>query len=483
MKIKEFIYILIVGTALTISSCKKEFLDEKPPTALPILEAIKNETDMADAVNGMYSALRSSSFFGRDIPVLGDVLADNAYVFSSNSGRYLQQMTYNYIAGSAEAANIYAQGYYAILQANRVIYAGSILPATNNSNQLRGEAYATRALAYLELVNFFATPFTVNPTADGVPLVTTPTFVSGPLIKPSRASVTDVYTKILSDLDSAYTLMPATNTGITAHGANSNYIAKYAAKAIQARAYLYKGDYTKAIEAAQLVVQSGGYTLATSANYLGYWSSPAATTTKLETIFELALNNATNSGTNGLDYIYAQAGYGDILSYDALYNLYTATDIRRSLFLTTSPTKSGTVYVNNKYSNVSNANDKDDIKIIRYSEVLLTLAESYARSGDNVNSLLFLNQVAQRRDPSFTGYTSTGATLQDNIVNERRKELAFEGLRYFDLTRLNLPVNRPVQTRTAPTTTTLPVTSSKRILPIPQAETDANPNVKQNPGY
>lgn len=483
MKLKKFIYILFAGVTIVSSSCKKEFLDEKPPTALPILEAIKNETDMADAVNGMYNALRSSSFFGRDIPVLGDVLADNAYVFSSNSGRYLQQMTYNYIAGSGEAANIYAQGYYAILQANRVIYAGGILPVTNNSNQLRGEAYTARALAYLELVNFFATPITIDPSADGIPLVTSPTFVTGPLIKPSRASVTVVYNKILSDLDSAYTLMPATNTGIVAHGANSNYIAKYAAKSVQARAYLYKGDYAKAIEAAQLVVQNGGYTLATSANYVGYWANPAATTTKLETIFELALNNATNNGTNGLDYIYAQAGYGDILSYDALYNSYTATDIRKNLFLTTSPTKSGTVYVNNKYSNVSNANDKDDIKIIRYSEVLLTLAEAYARTNDNANALVYLNQVAQRRDPSFVGYISTGVTLQNDIINERRKELAFEGLRYFDLTRLNLPVNRSTQTRTAPTTITLPVNSPKRILPIPQAEVDANPNVKQNPGY
>ncbi len=480
MKLKNYIYLLLAGT-ITISSCGKEFLDEQPPTALPIANAIKNESDMADAVNGMYSAMRSTLFYGRDIPVLGDELADNAYVFSSNSGRYLQEMNYTYINSNAEASNIWTQGYYAILQANRIIYAGGQLPATANSSQLRGEAYAARALCYLQLVNFYGAPFTVNPNAPGVPLVTQPSFGDAALAKPSRATVTQVYDKIISDLDSAFTLMPT--SGVTGHAVNSNYIAKYAAKAIQARAYLYKGDYANAITAAKSVVDNGGYTLSTAANYVAYWASPTAQTGKLETIFELALNNATNNGTTGLDYIYAQAGYGDLLGYDALYNSYSATDVRKNLFLTTSPTKSGTVYVNNKYSNVSNANEKDDVKIIRYSEVLLTLAEAYARTGDNANAVLYANQVAQRRDPSFTGFTSTGAALANDIVNERRKELAFEGLRYFDLTRLNLPVSRPTQSRTAPIVTTLDVTSPKRILPIPQSELDANKNITQNPGY
>ncbi len=479
MNLKKYIYILLAGTAL-VSSCSKDFLNENPPQSLPVNDAIKNENDMADAVNGMYATMRSSSFFGRDIPVLGDELADNAYISNSNSGRYLAQMQYNYIATNAEASNIWTQGYYSIAQANRIIYAGASIASTNNANQLRGEAYAARALCYLQLVNFFAQPFTVNPNAPGVPLVTQPTFVTGPQVRPSRATVTDVYNKIISDLDSAFTLMPT--SGVTGHAVNSNYIAKYATKAIQARAYLYKGDYANAITAAKSVVDNGGYTLATAANYVGYWASPTATTTKQETIFELALNNATNNGTNGLDYIYAQGGYGDLLAYDALYNSYSSTDVRRNLILTTSATR-GNVYVVNKYSNLSNANEKDDIKIIRYSEVLLTLAEAYARTGDAANAILYANQVAQRRDPSFSGFTGSGTALADAIVNERRKELAFEGLRYFDLTRLNLDVVRPTQTGTAPRATTLAASSTKRILPIPQAETDANPNISQNPGY
>jgi hypothetical protein len=480
MKIKQYIYILLAGT-FCVTACKKAFLNKIPPTSDPVTQSIKTQNDLADAVNGMYNAMRQYTFLGRDIPVLGDELADNAYIYGTNSGRYLPEMNYTLIATNAEANDIWSQGYYSILQANRIIYAASQLGNTPNINQLKGEAYTARALCYLELVNFFATPYTVNSAADGVPLVTTPTFVTGAFVKPARSSVAAVYSKIISDLDSAYAIMPA--TAISLHAANSEYISKYAAKAIEARAYLYKGDFANARDAALAVVTGGGYTLTSSTGLVAYWANPAPTSAKLETIFELALNSATNNGTNGLDYIYNQSGYGDALCYTDLYNQYSATDARKSLFLTASPTKPGTVYVVNKYSNVTNSSDKDDVKIIRYAEVLLTLAEGYAQTGDNVNALLYVNKVAQQRDPSFIGYADTGAALISDILNERRKELAFEGLRFFDLTRTASTITRPAQSNTAATISTIAPGDTRRILPIPQAEIDANASIKQNPGY
>ena len=485
MNSKKYIYLLFAAV-IGLTSCKKQFLDEKPPTSVPVAVAIKTESDLNDAVNGMYAAMRNYYLYGRDVPVLGDVLADNAYVSSTNSGRYLQEQNYTYIAINGEANNIWSQGYYSILQANRIIYAANTQfpTATDNINQIKGEAYIARALNYLELVNFYAKPFTVDPTADGLPLVTTPTNVTGTniasvFIKPARATVAAVYTKIISDLDSAYAMMPATNT---VHAVNSNYLSKYAAKAIEARAYLYEGEYAKARDAALLVVSGGGYSLTPSTSFASYWASPTPVTTKVETIFELALNTSTNNGFNGLDDIYAQAGYGDILCYTAFYDSYAATDVRKGLILTGKRGGAPALIVN-KYSNFTLATEKDDIKIIRYAEVLLTLAESYASLGDNANAQLYVNNLAQIRDPSFGGYNSTGAQLVNDILNERRKELAFEGLRYFDLQRLNLPVNRPTQANTSPTLPTLAAGDSRRILPIPQAEVDANANVKQNSGY
>ena len=116
------------------------------------------------------------------------------------------------------------------------------------------------------------------------------------------------------------------------------------------------------------------------------------------------------------------------------------------------------------------------------SEVYLIAAEASLPTNET-EARDFLNYIATRRDPSFTGYTSTGAALLEDILTERRKEMAAEGDRFHDLNRLKRPIvrsaNFPVNARN------IPYTVDKRLLPIPQRETDANPNIKsqQNPGY
>jgi hypothetical protein len=165
-----------------------------------------------------------------------------------------------------------------------------------------------------------------------------------------------------------------------------------------------------------------------------------------------------------------------------LYSTYTDTDVRKQLII---PGVRGgfNVWVNNKYPNSANQTDKDDIKIIRYAEVLLTLAESYNRNGDDADAKKYLDELIEKRDPGFKGNNHTGAALLTDIINERRKELAFEGLRFFDLTRLNVAIVRPQEQDSAPSIALIPIGDYRRILPIPKAEVDANPNTVQNPGY
>ena len=460
--------------------CKKSFLDESPSNAVDAATSIKTANDLADAVNGLYTAAKSSSFFGQNVPVLGDLLADNVFVSSSNYGQFITQSNYSFIATSGEPGGIWSQGYYTILQANRII--GADLPAGNTVNQLKGEAYTWRALSYLTLVNYFAPPYTVNPEAGGVPLTTTPTYITGPYIKLGRSTVSEVYKQIISDLDSAYLLMQAAPVAAGYHATNSNYIAKWAAKAVQARAYLYKGDYANARDAALTVVQGGGYTLAATAGaFSSYWTSATANTGKLETILELY--NGVSGSVTGLADLYYQAGNGEMLATAELYNLYSATDYRKGLILKgIRKGNSQPGLIVNKYSNFLNA-DKDEIKVIRYAEIILTLAESYARTGNETGAKTYLNQLAKLRDPAFAVYTSTGQQLLDDILNERRKELAFEGLRFFDLARLNLVINRPSQPFSYPLYPLVSLTDFRRLQPIPQGEIDANPKITQNPGY
>jgi len=467
---------------IVLTSCNNSFLDQAPSTSVDAATSIKTVNDLTDAVNGLYTAAKSSSLFGRDVHVLGDLLADNTFISSSNYGRFLTTNAYTFSASSSDASSIWSQGYYTILQANRIISAD--IPSSSTVDQLKGEAYTIRALTYLTLVNFFGAPYTVNANAPGVPIVTIPTYITGPYLKPSRNTVAEVYDRIITDLESAFSLLPNTPISATYHATSSNYISKYAAKAIEARAYLYKGDYANARDAALSVVQNGGYTLATTSGaFSSYWSSYAAVSNKLETIFELNMSVTSNNGGNGLDYMYSQAGYGDLLSNAEVYNLYTSTDFRKSLIINgIRKGNSQKAFVVNKYSNVSNT-DKDEVKIIRYAEVILTLAEAHAKTNNEPQALIYLNQLAKLRDPSFSGYASSGQQLLNDILNERRKELAFEGLRLFDLTRLNLVINRPPQPFSYSSYPTVLTTDYRRIEPIPQSETDANPNIINNPGY
>ena len=94
-----------------------------------------------------------------------------------------------------------------------------------------------------------------------------------------------------------------------------------------------------------------------------------------------------------------------------------------------------------------------------------------------------------KRDPGFQ-YTSTGNQLLNDIINERRKELAFEGDRFYDLNRLKLPIARVANPGAIPAgqgnvNLNIPYSDYRRIAPIPQAELQANANIvsQQNPGY
>ena len=446
MKIKSII-IVTAGVLFTCSSCKKTFLDQIPYDQISSDLAINSESDMQTALNGAYASLRDADLVARTLPLVGDLMADNVSIAAININRYLAELNYSYTNTFANALNTWTDAYTAILSLNNIINAG--IPSTANSSQMKGEALTLRALMYFYLVRLYAKPFTTNPTGEGVPVVLS----YDPSLKPSR---------------------------------NSSYATKYVAKALLAKVLLTKGDYAGAKTAALDVVNNGGYTLSTAGNFASYWSNPVPVSSKLETIFEISTDAVSGVGINNLAYFYDQSGYGDAFCTDDLYNQYSATDVRRNLIVPgIRAGSSQPIKIVMKYSNAGDPNERDDFKILRYADILLILAEAYANTSDDVNALIRLNQVAQQRDPSFGGYVSTGATLKNDIIKERRKELAFEGDRYFDLARLNQNVARVNLNNNYSSNTPLTLTTAdnKRIWPIPQSERDANPNISQNPGY
>lgn len=472
-------------TVTVISSCKKSFYDLNPYDALPVNGAITSDADMNVIANGMYASLRDVDLYGRTLPVRGDLSADNVYLRSGNSGRYLIFRDFNQTVANTDVNNIWNAAYQAIKNANQIINA--TLTGTATIDEMRGEAYAVRALMHFELVRNFAQPFTVAPDGPGVAVVTAYDQTS----LPARNTVREVYTQIISDLNQAYSLITlnqgesvpisATNSS---RDMNSEYFSKYAVKGLLAKVYLTMGDWQNAKNAALDVVNNSGFSLVSAGNYTGYWANPGATSNKVETLFEISSDISANLSSNQLSAFYEQppTGYGDLWITNDLYNLYSATDVRKNVILTGS-SSGQPVYFNNKYSNTSNSSDKDDIKVLRYADVVLILAEAYANLNDEPNALINLNKVAKARDLSFAGFSSSGAQLKSDIITERRKELAFEGDRYWDMMRLNLPITNHLKTQNPYNPFPILTTNMLRVFPIPQAEIDVNPNMAQNGGY
>jgi starch-binding outer membrane protein, SusD/RagB family len=462
---KKILYLLL----LLCSGCAKTFLNKTPSNSIPLDQALTTPVQLNQALNGAYAALRNTGVYGANFLISGDVQADNVYVETSNIGAYVTQYAYTVLVNDPVPDAMWTNAYIGILRANQVINASINTPSTDT---IKSQAYAIRALLYFKLVNIFATAYTTDSTALGVPLVLS----YNPDLLPKRNTVGEVYRQIVSDLQTALKSAPAYSNSIT--------LSRYAVEGLLAKVYLYEGDKTDAKSAAVDVINAGAFTLASPANYNAFWNNSGIQTDANEVLFEVDVDQANNNGPLSVGGYYIN-GYQELYASSQLYNLYSATDIRRTL-LTPGLTKSGdSAYLVNKFPNAQNP-DPDNGKVIRLAEVYLIAAES-SLPANEADALMYLNALMAKRDPGVP-YSSSGPALLNAIVVERRKELAFEGDRLYDLNRLQLPINRIANAGAIPLTAnylSIPFPDYRRIAPIPQAEINANPTIasQQNQGY
>ena len=167
---------------------------------------------------------------------------------------------------------------------------------------------------------------------------------------------------------------------------------------------------------------------------------------------------------------------------DKLVASYDANDIRLTTFIGTL--SSGDNYVN-KFLASSRGGRVVDMKACRIAEMYLIRAEAYAKSAtpDLALGAADLNTLREHRITGYVDETFTSASdLITAVLDERFKELCFEGFRFYDLKRNGLPVERWASDANA-AWQTLPASSYLFVLPIPRSELNANPNMVQNDGY
>lgn len=484
MKNKIFVIILFISVAAFAgSSCKKSFLELKSEQSTDAEVAIIDIPSMRAAINGVYDLMQDDSYYGRTFTLLPDLMADNDYISSQNAGRYLDYDTYSTTKGDSYARDAWNQMYRIIVNANFIIQKGTPLevPDDDKAEQtaIIGEAYTIRALVHFDLCRLFAQPY--NFTADaghpGIPIVTKSSTSIEDLIKPLRNSVKEVYDTVINDLQTAIDMLPK-----TVPGKSSSYkgmITLNAAKALLSRVYLYKSDWANAEDMATQVIESGQYHLLPGSSLV----TDFGMADNSETIFEIQYSEIDNEGTNSLAYIYNQAGYGDVIATKNLYDQYSADDSRRGFMVIGNRNSRGgekNVPLVVKYNNNDNIYSAN-IKVIRLAEVYLNRAEAAAHLNQDSLAREDLKKIAMRGDPGVVIDPSlSGQPLIDRILLERRKELAFEGHRLFDLTRNGLSFESYLS---GGETIQIDYPNDKAILPIPEAETNVNTNIQQNAGY
>lgn len=489
----------IIALSIAAASCDS-YLEEHPKTFLTPDNYYNTEAQMEAAVNGIYTY--NDDLFNGDVQPGSQriVFLDYMAGYGRRPNAATTQALNQALTQSLTPENTYMEGfwqtcYFAIENANTTIAGieGSTADVSQETkNTFLGEAYFLRAYYYFDLVRIFGpVPLKVEKTSDL-------NNVQLPL-----ASIEEIYTQIESDLQKSEELMAN-----TAWSRADGHVSKGAVKAFMARVYLtmagyplQKGTeyYQKAYEKAKEVVASNAFYLFD--NYAALRDK--ANENSGEFIFSIQCEADYASSpmhTMMLPYpkpekaISANADYGGALAPTTeFYNSFSDDDARKTAYFYSSyPAQDGSgeedlggVFIYKFWDEDCATSGKSGINfgLIKYSDVLLTLAEAKASADggttsdpDAINAWYEVHHRAYASDPKPTSLTF------DTVYKERLWELCFEGQNWFDMLRTRRAVN-PITGNvvnligyTTPAHLA-PFTESSLLCPYPVRETRLNPNL------
>jgi hypothetical protein len=507
---KKIIFNVLLATFIIsgVISCK-DALDIEPRQSIDASTALTSKDGVNAAIVSVYSRLKGVRMYGRDLIALPEALADNGFA-TNKSGRLVNEA--NNVFRAHFPQDLWAISYAGINQANLILEAVPGLQASNittaDKNFWLGQMYFLRGLYHFNLVLAYSyVPGAVVGAQNkgGVPLMLkgTSTDVDALALKPSRAPIDDVYAQIVKDFENA-------NLLLTFPGSNFPNVAnKAAAQALLARVNLYRKDYSAAKKWADSCITLAGSRLATETNYVPQWRGSTHTETLFQLVFIL---NSENNGVNeSLQTSFTTltapgnttttGGFGDLVPSISLLNglgitltggnnttifggqnasISARTEDVRNLLYEPGTTGRGLSKVEcTKFIGKNSFINLDNIPIVRIAEVYLTRAEAMSTPGspvfDEANALADLNRIATNR--KLPAFALTGSALYEEVLNQRRLELAFEGHRFWDLKRLGRDLVK------APHYNTVAFTDIRILAPLPTSEVDGNKNLVQNSGY
>lgn len=479
--------ITITAGVLVLSACSG-FLDVKPTNSGDAKTAVRTAGDAQVVINGLMRSMTSVNYYGRNFILYGDARGGDLTIASQGRGQDALY-TFNHTASSNSYSGFWSHLYDGILQINNLLENIASVESEDSNEDfgaIKGQALTARALIYFDLVRLYGKAYTDDPSAYGVPNITTTLPYNA---QPLRASVAENYEQIVHDLEAAAPLLPKTHT--------NGYLNYYANKALQARVFLHMGDYPGALDAAEEVINEGGYQLYANTDWNSSWTRQFGS----ESIFELGVfPDEADLGSGSLGFYLRRRAHGAstaagwFMASDYFLNRLSEDegDVRWGVMAQdeSEDPHLGSCY---KYSGSVDLvgdgkrdnNTAVNIKVIRLSEMYLIAAEA-ALPTDPSKAAGYLNEI-RKRAPNLPPATAASITL-DMIVDERSKELFAEGHRFFDMMRLNRSIEFNDEfAGITPSSRPKIIDRSfyRTILPIPTGEIYANPAIgqQQNPEY
>jgi hypothetical protein len=501
--------------SLTLPACN-DMLEPKPYGQQTIDATFSDFGGTLNAVNGLYNQLSGSELYRGRTALLfvdyasDDVLGTDTRLTSSNYNLldYFELQPDNQLPLDIWDG-LYRIIYRANVIAERVpsltLTAGQALNSANQpfKDQFLGEAYFMRAFAYFNLVRLFG----------DVPMHLVPITSPGQVNIP-RTPASEVYAQIITDLTEAAALLPRLQSG-TGSGNEFGRPISGTAKAMLADVYLTLKQYENARTTAQEVITGSGKRL--NDTYVANFAGRGGVENSPESLFEVQFSNeGRTTGTAGLGNPYgfimggasetnggssgSLAGYRptDNESPDnepgftgGLIQEYEAGDLRKDVtFQRTLGSNTLQRWLTWKHHVLgTGAIGQANFPIYRLAEMYLIYAEATNELGLlDPTGLGYLNQLRRRAfglPLTTAGERDIAGGLtkdqyRDLIRSERRKELAMENKRWFDLQRYGagyatqvLKVNQGRDN----------FTPEKLLLPIPRIELINNPRLEQNLGY
>ncbi|GAB2543349.1 RagB/SusD family nutrient uptake outer membrane protein [Spirosoma aerophilum] len=446
---KKIINILL--STLLLTGCQ-QFLTVQPELQVDQSQAIINASTAEAAVNGLYNRLGSDGYYGSNFQALA-YLSGGDVQWTGSQGAPQEITARKLTADNGYVGSAWSAIYRTILQANYLLETVPTITdpqlTADRKNQIVGEAYAIRALAYFDLIRGWG----------GVQLVLKATRTPADNTNISRSSVDETYAQVLKDLTAAEPLLSATT--------NRNKITRKTVWAIRARYHLYRQEWEQAETfAGKLIDDAANYKLAKP--YNAFFANNAASTP--ESVFEIAYTNSFKNGHYNWWLPPALSGRREWAPNAALVALLNDPNVggnRKELIAQTSPP--GNLWYGKLYYRTPLGTDP--AYIIRIAELYLIRSEARVQLGKTAAALADLNAIRDR-----AGVPPSQAATKDALLlaieAERQVEFPFEADRWFNLIRNG---------RAA---AVLGITdATKYVLPIPNSEILADKALTQNQGY